>query len=164
MAVFIAVTISDTFDDSEPVHWYVQPSRAQASWMPYWVAWKKGFVVTWLTNTNLYFGVLGKSPTPPDALADEFEPHADRNAVAAAERPTPLSRVRRVAPDRGGLLGSRRVLGHFRACGVLLRDDVLVALARRVRRYSDRWLSPRAVHLRRPSDGRTSDSPTAAAA
>ena len=33
--------------------------------MPYWVGVKNGFVVTWLTKTNLYFGVAGKLPAPP---------------------------------------------------------------------------------------------------
>jgi hypothetical protein len=35
--------------------------------MPYWVAWKNGFVVTWLTKTNFHFGVAGNLPGPPAA-------------------------------------------------------------------------------------------------
>jgi hypothetical protein len=60
IAVFIAVTIWETFDVSEPVHCGVgKPSNAAASAIAYWVGWKNVFVVTWLTNTNLNLGVLG---------------------------------------------------------------------------------------------------------
>src|SRR5215208_5395955 len=69
MAVFIASTISETTDCSEPVHWDVVPSRACASSMPYWVGMKNGFVVTWLTKTKFHSGVFGKLPPDPP------EPH-----------------------------------------------------------------------------------------
>src|SRR3954467_6918995 len=65
MAAFIALTISLTSAVFEPVHWNVVLTSALASSMPYCVGVKNGFVVTWLTNTNLYFGVTGKLPAPP---------------------------------------------------------------------------------------------------
>ena len=65
MAVFIASTISETTDFSEPVHCDVVPSRACASSMPYWVGTKNGFVVTWLTKTKFHSGVSGKLPPDP---------------------------------------------------------------------------------------------------
>jgi hypothetical protein len=46
IAVFMADTMSPTIELVEPVHWYLQPSRAQASAAPYWVGTKNGFVVT----------------------------------------------------------------------------------------------------------------------
>ncbi len=46
IAAFIAFTICATSEVSDPVHWYSQPSSAQASWMPYWVGTKKALVVT----------------------------------------------------------------------------------------------------------------------
>src|SRR5919198_2090657 len=69
MAVFIALTISLTFEFSEPVHWYEQPSSLQASSAPYLVGTKNGFVVTWLTSTNLSFLSLANTPPPPCAAA-----------------------------------------------------------------------------------------------
>src|SRR5215203_2939731 len=67
MAVFIASTICETTESSEPVHCDVVPSRACASSMPYWVGMKNGFVVTWLTKTKFHSGVSGKlPPDPPD--------------------------------------------------------------------------------------------------
>src|SRR4051794_32645000 len=51
-----ALTISATSAFAEPVHWNVQPSSAHASWAPYCVGTKNGFVVTWLTKTNFHFG------------------------------------------------------------------------------------------------------------
>src|ERR1700710_2723200 len=93
IAVFIAVTIWATFEVSDPVHWYVHFTSAQASWMPYWVAWKNGFVVTWLTKTNLYFGVVGNCPAPLGVAAAALPsppllppPQAARNAAAAVVR------------------------------------------------------------------------------
>src|SRR5215218_3564111 len=65
MAVFIASTISETTDFSEPVHCDVVPSRACASSMPYCVGTKNGFVVTWLTKTKFHSGVFGKLPPDP---------------------------------------------------------------------------------------------------
>src|SRR5262245_44604648 len=67
IAAFIALTISLTSAVFEPVHWNVVLTSALASSMPYWVGVKNGFVVTWLTKTNLYFGVGGKLPAPPFA-------------------------------------------------------------------------------------------------
>src|SRR4051794_30020915 len=70
IAAFIALTISLTSAVFEPVHWKVVLTSAPASSMPYCVGVKNGFVVTWLTKTNLYFGVGGKLPAPPlDAAA-----------------------------------------------------------------------------------------------
>src|SRR5438132_890591 len=54
-ALLSAVTIWATLELSEPVHWKSQPSSLEASAAPYCVGVKKGFVVTWLMNTNLYF-------------------------------------------------------------------------------------------------------------
>src|SRR5262245_23758144 len=65
IAAFIALTISLTSAVLEPVHWNVVLTSALASSMPYWVGVKNGFVVTWLTKTNLYLGVGGKFPAPP---------------------------------------------------------------------------------------------------
>src|SRR5580765_713087 len=71
IAAFIALTISLTSAVLDPVHWNVVLTSALASSMPYWVGVKNGFVVTWLTKTNLYFGVTGKLPAPPFAAAPE---------------------------------------------------------------------------------------------
>src|SRR3954451_23743732 len=68
IALFIALTIWPTLLLSEPVHWYVQPSSLQASSAPYFVGTKNGFVVTWLTNTNLYF--FGAAKMPDAGLPD----------------------------------------------------------------------------------------------
>jgi hypothetical protein len=84
IAAFSAFTISDAIDVCDPVHWYAQPSIAQASAMPYWVGTKNGFVVTWLTNTNLHSGCLGRPPDSPAARADSPRPTA-----ASASRPAP---------------------------------------------------------------------------
>src|SRR4051795_268085 len=65
IAAFIALTISLTSAVLEPVHCDVVLTSALASSMPYWVGVKNGFVVTWLTKTNLYLGVTGKFPAPP---------------------------------------------------------------------------------------------------
>src|SRR4029453_11993276 len=62
MAVFMALTISATIEPLDPVHWNSQLSSGEASWAAYWVGVKNGLVVTWLTNTNFHFGVVGKSP------------------------------------------------------------------------------------------------------
>src|SRR5579862_3449384 len=76
-AVFSAVTIWLTFELSDPVHWYSQPSSLLASAAPYCVGVKNGFVVTWLTNTNLYF--FGEPNIEPDPLElDALDPHALR--------------------------------------------------------------------------------------
>src|SRR5215207_8908627 len=92
MAVFIALTISPTSAVLDPVHWNVVLSSADASSMPYCVGTKNGFVVTWLTKTNLYFGVFGKLPAPAlDAAAPSSSldlPQAAR-AVASIAAPPP---------------------------------------------------------------------------
>src|SRR5262249_17402855 len=69
MAEFIALTISLTFEVSEPVHWYEQPSSLHASSAPYLVGTKNGFVVTWLTSTNLSLFVWANTPPPPSCAA-----------------------------------------------------------------------------------------------
>src|SRR4051812_2202608 len=92
MAAFIALIISLTSAVFEPVHWKVVLTSAPASSIPYWVGVKNGFVVTWLTNTNLYLGVGGKFPAPPFAAAPESLslllsldlPHAASAAASAA--------------------------------------------------------------------------------
>src|SRR5829696_10037352 len=94
MALFIASTISDTVESSDPVHCDVVPSRACASSMPYCVGTKNEFVVTWLTKTKFHSGVLGKlPPDPPDpawlacCAASRLHPSsnnaADANALPA---------------------------------------------------------------------------------
>src|SRR3954471_19833977 len=102
MALFIALTICPTLLLSDPVHWYEQPSSLQASSAPYFVGTKNGFVVTWLTNTNLYFFgaantsvpllwavlVAGVLPSPP---------HAAMAVLTRAAAP-PVSAARRVKP------------------------------------------------------------------
>src|SRR3954468_20796036 len=106
MAVFIALTISLTFDVSEPVHWYEQPSSLHASSAPYFVGTKNGLVVTWLTNTNFRLPFAPKMPAaglPLDWLVlwafvvDGLllPPHAEMMAVARPA-PAPVSAVRRV--------------------------------------------------------------------
>src|SRR5215216_1435898 len=91
MAVFIASTISETTDCSEPVHWDVVPSRACASSMPYCVGTKNGLVVTWLTKTKFHSGVFGKlPPDPPDppwlacCAASRRHPSSNNAADASA--------------------------------------------------------------------------------
>src|SRR5579875_3977564 len=71
IAAFIALTISAASLVAEPVHCESQPSRAQASWMPYCVGTKNGLVVTWLTKTKRHFGCEGNGPAPdaPCAMA-----------------------------------------------------------------------------------------------
>src|SRR5690242_12956119 len=92
-ALLSAVTIWPTLLLSEPVHWYSQPSRLQASAAPYCVGVKNGLVVTWLTNTNLYFlcdpNTLDELPPPPDALL----PHA-ASSVLTDPAAAPVSAVR----------------------------------------------------------------------
>src|SRR5579884_1552966 len=102
MAAFIALTICPASLFSEPVHWYLQPSSAQASWMPYWVGTKKGFVVTWLTKTKFHWGCGGKLPS---VLPDDVDVFADPEVVpllpppqaannAGMERPPAAERPR----------------------------------------------------------------------
>src|SRR6476620_9258166 len=67
IAALKAFSISPTSAFSEPVHEYEQLMIAPASDAPYCVGTKNGFVVTWLTNTNLHFGWLGYAPLRPAA-------------------------------------------------------------------------------------------------
>src|SRR4051812_18673279 len=99
----MALTISLTFDVSEPVHWYEQPSSLHASSAPYLVGTKNGFVVTWLTRTNFSLPSLPKTLPPSSAAAAvavaleslPLEPHAPSIAAARPAAP-PVSAVRRV--------------------------------------------------------------------
>ena len=101
IAVFIALTISPTSAVLDPVHWNVVFSSAHASSMPYCVGTKNGFVVTWLTNTNRYFGVAGKFPAPaaPSSgvlarLAARGERKAQRSGASAGQRHAARDAVR----------------------------------------------------------------------
>src|SRR5260370_3701387 len=87
MAVFIALTMSATILFAEPVHWYLHPTRAQASEAPHWVGTKNGLVVTWVTNTKFHVGCLGKLPSPERGVDARLAvpPHA--SSKAANERP-----------------------------------------------------------------------------
>src|SRR4029453_3268076 len=102
IAVLVALTISATIEDLEPVHWNSVLSSAQASWAPYCVGVKNGLVVTWQTKTNFHFGVSGKSPAVAAALLlllSSLLVQAANRAEAASEalvRPTPPSSRRRV--------------------------------------------------------------------
>src|SRR4051812_18101948 len=107
IAAFIALTISLTSAVFEPVHWKVVLTSAPASSMPYCVGVKNGFVVTWLTKTNLYFGVGGKLPAPPlDAagpsllllLSSLDLPQAA--SAAASATPPPVIALRRSSARR----------------------------------------------------------------
>src|SRR5579863_5419154 len=103
MAVFIELTISATILLSEPVHWYEQLMSAHASWMPYCVGTKNGFVVTWLTKTKFHLGWLGKFPPPPDAVfvvVVVLLPHAARNAAPAEPAIAVCSKRRRLIGNR----------------------------------------------------------------
>ena len=104
IAVLKALTISETFAVSDPVHWNLHLSSAQASSAPYCVGTKNGFVVTWLTKTKLYSGVSGKLPAPAlpllAALSSSLDlPHA-ASAVASRAAPPPASAVLRVISRR----------------------------------------------------------------
>src|SRR5260370_16947549 len=89
MAVFIALTMSATILFAEPVHWYLHPTRAQASEAPYWVGTKNGLVVTRLTNTKFHCGWLGNCPSPEGVVDDGLlvPPHA--SSKAGQETPVP---------------------------------------------------------------------------
>ena len=91
---------------SEPPHFGVgRSSSAAASARPYWVGVKNGFVVTWLTNQNCHFGVLGKLPAvdlavPALVLDDEVQAEISAEAAAVAlNSPAPLSSLRRAGPS-----------------------------------------------------------------
>src|SRR5580700_153669 len=68
IAVSMALTICPAAESVDPPQCGTgRPSSAAASASPYWVGPKNGLVVTWLTNQNCHFGVLGKSPATPVA-------------------------------------------------------------------------------------------------
>src|SRR5919198_3113105 len=99
-AVFMALAISATLPFSDPVHCGSgSPSRDAASAKPVRVGVKNEFVVTWLTNTNFHWGVVGNRPAPLLPLL--FAPswtllHAASSAPAAAA-PVPAPRNRSAA-------------------------------------------------------------------
>src|SRR5579875_2236133 len=103
IAVWMALTIVETAEFVDPVHFGVgRPNSAAASANPYWVGPKKLFVVTWLTNQNCHFGVLGKFPASLAADLAADDPQALSSAAAAAlalTSPVPSSRRRRVGPS-----------------------------------------------------------------
>src|SRR5690242_4269511 len=106
IAVFMYWTICGTLEVVEPPHLGTgMPSSAAASWKPYWVGTKNGFVVTWFTNQNCHLGVAGKFPAVSAAallLLPPDEEQAASSAVAAAlalTSPVPFSRRRRVGPS-----------------------------------------------------------------
>ena len=80
-----ALTISAISEVSEPVHWNVVPSSADASSMPYCVGVKNGLVVTWQMNTKFHSGVSGKLPGRRSRCGDP--PAATRPAPLAASIP-----------------------------------------------------------------------------
>ena len=95
--------------DSAPVQDGVSmPSRAAASWKPYWVGVKNALSVTWLTKVNFHLGVVGKLPATSFAddvgLAplelDELQAAISAEAAAVAlNRPAPSSSRRRLGPS-----------------------------------------------------------------
>src|ERR1043165_2505798 len=104
IAVFMYWTICGTFELAEPPHLGTGiPRSAAASWKPYWVGTKNGFVVTWFTNQNCHLGVFGKSPATSAAAApplDEEQAASSADAAAVAlTSPVPLSSRRRVGPS-----------------------------------------------------------------
>ena len=113
IAVFMALTISETLAVSEPVHWKSRLSSAQASSAPYWVGTKNGFVVTWLTNTKRYLGVFGKLPAPsPSAAASSLDlPQAASAATSAAPPPARAARREISRRERASGAPSRSVKG-----------------------------------------------------
>src|SRR6185437_7874153 len=121
IAVFMALTISATIEFCDPVHWNSVPSSADASWAPYWVGVKNGFVVTWQTNTNFHFGVCGNGNVPgaapplaSGAAALLLPEHALNSDVAASDalaRPVPASRRRRVTALRSRVSTASSTLG-----------------------------------------------------
>src|SRR4029450_1550874 len=132
MAVFMALTISATIGSLGPVHWNSQLSSAQASWAPYWVGVKNGLVVTWLTNTNFHFGVVGKSPAAlaagsPLVLLSSVPGQAASSADAASEAlvsPTPPSSRRRVTRLRPSVSTACSTTGSTLDIGTLLGSGV----------------------------------------
>src|SRR5262249_546587 len=73
----------------DPVQRYEQPTRAQASWMPYWRGTKSGLVVRWLMNENFHVGCLAKPP----ALTPVGAARASAGlSPASAAAPAPIVR------------------------------------------------------------------------
>src|SRR5262245_50083608 len=90
MAAFSAVSMVGTVGCVEvaPVHaGFSMPSRAAASSNPYCVGVKNVLSVTWFTNVNFHFGVVGKFPAtsfaPALAVLDDELHVASRAEVAA---------------------------------------------------------------------------------
>src|ERR1700751_5452258 len=94
--------------DSAPVQAGVsRPSRAAASWKPYWVGVKNALSVTWLTKVNFHLGVVGKLPATSFAddvgLAplelDELQAAISAEAGAvAAQQSGPLEQPTKTGP------------------------------------------------------------------
>src|SRR5262245_11997737 len=99
-AVFMALAISATLPFSDPDHCGSgSPSRAAASANPVLVGVKNEFVVTWLTNTNFHWGVLGNRPVPLLLFWPSWTLLQAASSAPAAAAPVPaprnLSAVRR---------------------------------------------------------------------
>src|SRR5438093_4864818 len=88
----IALTISPTSLRLEPVQAYVAPRREQASWIPYLVGTKNGFVVAWLTKTKRQRGCGRRNDA---AAASASAPNAPESAPPAAAAPSHLSAAAR---------------------------------------------------------------------
>src|ERR1700749_807410 len=92
--------------ESAPVQAGVSmPSRAEASWKPYWVGVKNALSVTWLTKVNFHLGVVGKLPAASFAVdvglapleLDELQAAISAEGAAVAlNRPAPSGSRRRV--------------------------------------------------------------------
>ena len=113
-ALFIALTIWLTLLFPSPSTGTSSPSSLHASAAPYWVGVKNGLVVTWLTNTNLYFGCEPKtfepSSPPLDALAPaRRQDRAHRAGGHAGQRGAAQERAP-VEPGPVGIPGAVEVL------------------------------------------------------
>src|SRR5215216_95226 len=100
IALLKAFTISLTLLLCDPVHWYEQPSSVQASWAPYRVGTKNGFVVTWLMTVNLsgFWEPNTRLAPDPDAADAPLPPPPPHELMRNAARPAapPASAVRLV--------------------------------------------------------------------
>src|SRR6266536_1524874 len=95
--------------DSAPVQAGTSmPSKAAASWKPYWVGVKNALSVTWFTNVNFHLGVVGKLPAASFAVEvgaaplelDELQAAISAEAAAVAlNSPAPSSSRRREGPS-----------------------------------------------------------------
>src|SRR5947207_12082169 len=88
----IALTISPTLLRLEPVHSYLAPRSEQASWIPYFVGTKNGFVVAWLTKTKRQCGCGRRKDA---GAASASAPKAPESAPPAAAAPSHLSAAAR---------------------------------------------------------------------